>query len=600
MKSEKLFLAGLVVLALASCSDEEVVETSSEDVETTSGVIDLTEGGSVVPGVIRVKLESEPDEDICVASEDGSVVITGIKTLDAAGTTLKITKMERVFPDAGIYEERTRREGLHLWYNVWYEEAETSPSRATSQVSQLDGIAMAEPVYAISTREIKRGNTSNNYLLNNTWIYDDPLNDGYQWYLRNYGEEEWQTYGCDVGLPDDLWETYNGDQSVIVAVVDGGVNYEHPDLADNIYTAEDGTHGWNFVSDVADISPFYPHATHVAGLIAATNNNGVGISSIAGGDGTADSGVKLMICQIIDTTKPSATVDYAAAIKYGADNGAVISQNSWGYATAQETAQTEKDAIDYFVKYAGCDSDGNQLESSPMKGGVVLFASGNTNTSNVTYAAPADYENVVAVAALDANNVKASYSNYGEYMDICAPGGETSLDEEAWIYSTYGTSGYDYLAGTSMSCPLVSAACALIIEKNGVGKQGFTANDLLDILYGSATDIDDLNPDYEGLLGAGALNLEQALSMDVDDVVTFTLKSSQISDGNLTFKVSSALAGDGQLQIYNGTGYKVYDAEVTLKIYSWYTLDVSALSAGYYTLKYSCNGKSAKANFVKY
>ena len=577
---------------LSACTDAEetlVDETSS------SGVIDLTEGGSVVPGIIRVKLASEPDEDICVSSEDGTVVVTGIQTLDAAGTTLKITRMERVFPDAGIYEERTRREGLHLWYNIWYEEAETTPSRATSQISTLDGIAYAEAVPAISSREVSvKANAAN--ASTRTWYYDDPYCEK-QWYLINDGTESWQTSGADVGLTDEVWSQYSGSPDIIIAVVDGGIHYEHPDLAENIYTAEDGTHGWNFIQGTSDIT-YYVHATHVAGLMAAVNGNGVGISSIAGGNGTEGSGVKLMICEIIDTRYASAAVDYAAAIKYGADNGALISQNSWGYSSAQETAQTEKDAIDYFVKYAGCDSDGNQLEDSPMKGGVVLFASGNANTDNVIYAAPADYEGVVAVAALDANNVKASYSNYGSYMDISAPGGSTSGDEEAQILSTYSSNSYAYMAGTSMACPLVSAACALIIQK--YGGQGFTQQQLLDILYSSAVDIDEQNPDYVGLLGAGALDIDAALSVDLDHLDSFILYTNQITDGILMFKVSSALAGEGQLQIYSSTGYKVYDATVTVGIYTWFSLDVSALSAGYYTLKYTSGGNTAKENFIKY
>ena len=156
----------------------------------------------------------------------------------------------------------------------------------------------------------------------------------------------------------------------------------------------------------------------MAGIIGATNNNGTGISSIAGGNGTPGSGVKLMSCQILKSltsTGGEVASDpfIAAAIKYGADNGAVISQNSWGYAvgTGRNTSSyinpVHKEAIDYFIKYAGCDNNGEQLDGSPMKGGIVLFASGNANTSDPRIAAPADYDKVVAVAAIEADYRKA-------------------------------------------------------------------------------------------------------------------------------------------------------------------------------------------------
>jgi len=181
----------------------------------------------------------------------------------------------------------------------------------------------------------------------------------------------------------------------------------------------------------------------VAGTIGATNNNETGISSIAGGNGTPGSGVKLMSCQILKSltsTGGEVASDpfIAAAIKYGADNGAVISQNSWGYAvgTGRNTSSyinpVHKEAIDYFIKYAGCDNNGEQLDGSPMKGGIVLFASGNANTSDPRIAAPADYDKVVAVAAIEADYRKASYSNYGTYMDISAPGGALNGDGRIW------------------------------------------------------------------------------------------------------------------------------------------------------------------------
>lgn len=587
-------LAGL--LPLAACTGEMPTEAGLED-----PTIDLTENGTVVPGVLRVKLQQEPAADISVSSTDGSVVLTGIRTLDVAGTTLKITRMERVFPDAGEFEARTRREGLHLWYNVWYEQPETV-SRVAQQVAALDGIALAEPVYAIETRDLKSADVQWALAVprSGEWLYDDPMAEG-QWNLRNKGTESWQRSGADVGLTADCWQQYHGDKRIVVAVVDGGIDVTHPDLAANIWTDTDGSHGKSFVAGLSTLVPYY-HATHVAGLVAAVNNNGVGVSSIAGGDGTAGSGVQLMNCQIINARQLSATADYAAAIKYGADKGALISQNSWGYSSPQATAQAEKDAIDYFIKYAGCDNNGNQLPDSPMKGGIVLFATNNHNSESVEDAAPADYEPVVAVAALLPNFTKTSYSDYGSYIDIAAPGGagpNDRLPREAGILSTYTNGAYEYMAGASMACPQVSAACALIIQKFGMNQPGFTPDKLKDILLGSTTPIDGLNPDYAGKLGTGALNIRQALSMDADGIPVFSLESNTVTDGKLNFKVSSALAGPGVLTLFNATGYPVYRQEMSLQVYSWTKVDIASLAPGYYTLQYEAGDTLIKENFIK-
>lgn len=244
----------------------------------------------------------------------------------------------------------------------------------------------------------------------------------------------------------------------------------------------------------------------------------------------------------------------AAAIKYGADNGAVISQNSWGYAATRAGRNASsyinpvhKEAIDYFIKYAGCDNKGEQLDGSPMKGGIVLFASGNANTSDPRIAAPADYEKVVAVAAIEADYRKASYSNYGTYTDISAPGGSLDGDGRIWSTTTERSNNYEYLAGTSMACPLVSGVAALVIEKYGVGKKGFTPEALKEILYQSAYDLDEYNPRYAGQLGHGCVDAAAALEIDVSNLHPFILKSNQITDNMLIFSVSSSMSGNGKL-----------------------------------------------------
>lgn len=604
---KKAILFFLAVLLIASCHQEEI-SSVPDDSGNSSSISDLSDE-DVFQGCIYVKLKEEPTGEVRVRNV-GSAVTTGVKVLDRAASSLKITRMERTFPYAGKFEERTRKEGLHLWYNVWFSK-ETSVTRAATEVSMLEGIEEAVPVPKIVSRA--RAET----------IWDDPDLLSKQWYLNNPGTETWQKEGADIRL-FDAWEQYRGDPAIVVSIVDGGINLEHPDLQANLWINRgeipgngidddgngyvDDVNGYNFVDNNADIVP-HRHGTHVAGLIGATNNNGIGMCGVAGGDGRPHSGVKLMSCQIMKSLTSTggeiaSDPHIAAAIKYGADNGAVISQNSWGYAVGAKSAvnvnPVHKEAIDYFIKYAGCDNNGNQLEGSPMKGGIVLFASGNANTSNPATAAPADYEEVVAVAAIEADYKKASYSNYGTYMDISAPGGSQNGEGRIWSTTTARSNNYEYLAGTSMACPLVSGVAALVIQKYGVGKKGFTPEKLKEILYESAYDLDQYNPNYVGQLGAGCVDATAALQIDISTVHPFTLKSKQVTDNTLTFSVSSRMAGEGHLTLYNSIGNKVLSRTLKLEAGTLQSVDISSLSAGYYLLKYECKGTEAKEKFIKY
>lgn len=600
---KKAILFFLAVLLIASCHQEEI-SSVPDDSGNGSSISDLSDE-DVLQGCIYVKLKEEPTGEVRVRNV-GSAVTTGVKVLDRAASSLKITRMERTFPYAGKFEERTRKEGLHLWYNVWFSK-ETSATRAATEVGMLEGIEKAVPVSKIVSRAKPET------------VWDDPDLLSKQWYLNNPGTESWQKAGADIRI-FDAWKEYKGDPAVIVSIVDGGINLEHPDLQANLWVNPgeipgngidddgngytDDVNGYNFVDDNADIVP-HRHGTHVAGLIGATNNNGMGICGVAGGDGTPHSGVKLMSCQIMKSLtftggEMASDPHIAAAIKYGADNGAVISQNSWGY--AGDISPVHKEAIDYFIKYAGCDNNGNQLEGSPMKGGIVLFASGNDNTSNPKMATPADYEEVVGVAAIEADYKKASYSNYGTYMDISAPGGaHPDIDvKKIWSTTTTMSGNYEYLSGTSMACPLVSGVAALVIQKYGVGKKGFTPEKLKEILYESAYDLDQYNPDYAGQLGAGCVDATAALQIEVSSLAPFTLKSKQVTDNTLTFSVSSRMAGEGRLAIYNSIGNKVLIRTITLESSVLHSVDVSALSAGYYLLEYQCKGIEVKEKFIKY
>ncbi|MCC8174742.1 MAG: S8 family serine peptidase [Odoribacter sp.] len=621
---KKISLFFLSALLLTSACQDNLSDEWKEASENESFIFPFSEE-DVVKGRMRIKLKEEPQGVVEVRSADGKIS-TGISALDAPAKTYGITRMERIFPHAGKFEERSRREGLHLWYDIWFSE-DMAATRAAEEVISLEEIEIATPVLKIVSAsmpvepilyyESSIFTRSENFPFNDTHL---PL----QWSYNNSGTESWQEARADIRL-FDMWQEYNGHPDIIVAIVDGGIALDNPDLQVNLWINPgevdgngidddgngyiDDVYGYNFVSNSPIITP-HRHGTHVAGTIGGVNNNNIGVCGIARGDGTPNSGVKLMNCQIFEhpTNSYSDIVadNIGAAIKYGADNGAVISQNSWGYAadTRTETSYidpTHKAAIDYFVKYAGCDNKGNQLPDSPMKGGIVLFAAGNTNSSVPRIAAPADYEKVLGVAAIGPDYRKASYSNYGDYIDISAPGGLSGTAQGIYSTSIAAFNYYEYRYGTSMSCPHVAGVAALVIEKHGVGKQGFTVYQLEEILLTSAYDLDVYNTEYVGKLGYGCVDASAALRAELPkSTQPFVLESNVIYENILSFRVNTELAGNALLTIYNSIGNKVFYKNMNVRRYAISSIDISGLAAGHYTLEYECNDNKVKEKFIKY
>lgn len=462
----------LILLALVSCSNDIILEND----------------GQYAPGKILVKVT--PDFADALESHTGgrgNVVVSDVKGLRRADDRLNIKRMKRVFAPAGEFEPRSRQEGLHLWYQIDFDE-DYPTSLAKSFLEAYPGITLVEcdPIRRlygdITYAELAPGAS--------VGPFDDPLFYR-QWHYYNDGSHEGAETGCDINVVPAWSSGYIGNPEVIVCVVDGGVDYTHEDLADNIWYDSEGHCGYNFYSDSYHITPD-SHATHVAGTIAAVNNNGTGVCGIAGGDFARGlPGVKIMSCQIF--TGNESAGNPAAAIKWGADHGAVISQNSWGYPDLASTPESMKAAVDYFVKYAGLDADGRQV--GPMAGGLVVFAAGNERRE----ASSSSYEGILTVTSLGAGFRKASYSNWGSFADLAAPGG----DQPNKVLSTLPGNKYGWMNGTSMACPHVSGVAALVVST--CGGPGFTCADLRLRLETTSRPLDA--PDYylgHGLVDASA------------------------------------------------------------------------------------------------
>ncbi|MBO7311647.1 MAG: S8 family serine peptidase [Alistipes sp.] len=337
--------------------------------------------------------------------------------------------------------------------------------------------------------------------------FDDPELP-WQWHYYNDGSlSDDAIAGADINLLN-AWKYTAGDNRVIVAVIDGGIMADHRDLADNMWVNEaekngltgidddgngyvDDIHGINCVKMNGNITPD-AHGTHVAGTIAAVNNNGFAVCGIAGGTGNGD-GVRLMSIQIFDGEESCYTHQIVKGFEYAAENGAVIANNSWGYPNSPDAYKNDSEyekwdgimqqAIDYFKEEAKLDG--------VLDGGLAIFAAGNESTGYANY--PGAYNRNLCVAAMAPNYTPAFYSNYGPGTNISAPGGDATYGTIMAVSSTsveYAYSyGYEYMHGTSMATPHVSGCAALALSYALKRGYEFSVDEFRNLILTSVQDI---------------------------------------------------------------------------------------------------------------
>lgn len=603
-------MVAVLMTGLTACSVEGPATGTQTDLDKTPQMSE-----DVLDGQLLVRFDPRVSDilDKAGVTKSGPMMPmtrSGIISVDEILDLVDGYQIERVFPVDVRSEERARKEGLHLWYVVRFG-LEHPVEKVAADLSRLGEVSRVE-----FNRTLKRSSDDKpvpltmerlNELTANArkGYFNDPLLAD-QWHLVNDGNLRPTKFikGADVNV-EKAWEMTTGDPSIIVAVLDEGVDVMHPDLKASMWVNEgevwksfednDGNgyigdvHGYNFVRKhgVISVDSVYDtgHGTHVAGVIAAVNGNGTGISSIAGGSGSVP-GVKIMSCQIFSGQYAGTVLEEVRAIKYAADNGAVILQCSWGYISGaanpyewtpqystDEEWETynvlEKKALDYFIHNAGS-PDG------VIEGGLAIFAGGNEAAPAASY--PAAYPDFVAVAATAGDFTPAVYSNYGPGTTISAPGGDQDyywdyvdethkIGEVGCVLSTLpyhiSESGYGYMEGTSMACPHVSGVAALGLSYAAKLRKHFKAAEFRELLYQSATPIDEYMSgikqykkyvidlvesapmmsinmnDFRGGMGAGQVNAYGLLKAVEESGVDMTFPNLYVAVGGQTTAIPS-------------------------------------------------------------
>ncbi|MBR5807349.1 MAG: S8 family serine peptidase [Alistipes sp.] len=590
----------IAALALVQCT-KDLEDISVGGLQSASATKIINTSHNATDGSLLVKFSEEATLAFEGASRSGGVTRSNIEKLNDVLLGINATSIERVFPVNMNSEAEARRAGLHRWYTVYFDEKQ-SLDEAAKLLAAVDEIEVVEfntrhelptPEPNFERIEVAPATRLATPVFNDALLYR-------QWDMINTGDKSVNKYavaGYDINV-SEAWKYTTGDPSVVVAVIDQGVDYTHEDLNANMWINNgeipdngidddnngyvDDVHGYNFVDNGAlSWNKYYPnttgakdhrygdvgHGTHVAGTIAAVNNNGKGICGVAGGDGTRNSGVRIMALQIysgLSTMGGTAEV-IAKAFHYAADNGAVIANCSWG---AMPSPGRENDGVyvaSRSVQHAAIEYYRSKSNHPNISHNLIVAAAGNDAIQQSSY--PAAYRDYISVTSFGVNGYPAYYTNYGPGCNIAAPGGDQQYGASAGILSTLtkglyeNEDNYEYYQGTSMACPHVAGVAALGLSyAKKIGKvltrDEFKANLLL-----SVSDYDSFLENYMSgkyckMMGAGRvdaflfmMNIEGTTCIPVPRGESYRIDMTPyLADGKTEYKFVEMTISDADMK----------------------------------------------------
>jgi len=402
-------------------------------------------------------------------------------------------------------------------------------------------------------------------------IPNDPLFNQ-QWGLHNTGQSSGKV-DADIDAPE-AWDIATEGSDVTIAVIDSGVDYNHPDLIDNMWINSDeiadngidddnngyidDVHGWDFIRNTNDPKDEFGHGTHCAGIIGATGNNSIGVSGVCWNS-------SIMPVKVFTENGGTTTGVIARGINYATNNGAKIFSMSWGFSGDSELIT-------------------DVLENAYSKGIVLVSSAGNSNSQRPH--SPAKYDHVIGVAAIDRNNEKASFSNYGNWIDVAAPGVDifSTMPTYPVLLNDYGhTPDYSNMSGTSMSAPFIAGVIGLVLSNNPDLKQ----EEIKTLIQSAASDVSS-----NGYIGVGNTNLLYCLQNDTVPIVNLRYVSNSIEIEN-NFEISGSASGDTfkNYKIYIGPGFypdswdQIYSSCSSVENDVLTSLDSTLFNDGQYSLK---------------
>ena len=612
MNKVKFTLFALAAIFAVSCVQDPTMEGSvATDAKLSAAKKIINTSDNANAGKLILFVDEATAEMWSNAKE---ATRSGNEACDAVAMEIGAESIKPVF-NMNINREEKMALNMHRWFVVKFD-AESDLDQVAQKFAQIEGVKRVQFNTMLARPEVKVHPVQEAFATraSEEMPFDDPMLQ-LQWHYNNEGLQKIYK-GAKAG--EDInafaaWKHTAGNNQVIVAVVDEGVKYDHPDLKDNMWVNAgevagngkdddgngyvDDVHGLNAVKLNGNITwnrgAFYGgewdgdsgHGTHVAGTVAAVNNNGIGVAGVAGGSGNGD-GVRIMSIQIFDGVDDTGLDKNAAGIEYAADMGASVLQNSWGYPTDPSRMNDSVYEQYYGVEYTALKYFQGKNNCPAMQGGVVIFAAGNETKASADY--PGAYNEFLCVTAYGPDGLPTSYTNYNTGCNVAAPGGDfayanydykydgcvlsTLPSETIDVYTgqPYGTA-YGYMQGTSMACPHVSGVASLVLSyalENGIT---LTNTELYDILASSVRNIDDqlkgTKPLYPGYEAYGNMNLNSYKGkmgtgkidalMTIMNVRGATCAPATVGK-ELELKIQTFL-GNGDIKVKAYNGYKMSD-----------------------------------------